>query len=1128
MFRPFLVVGIGGSGGKTVRAARQALQFKLDQEGWDGGWPSAWQLIHIDSPTTPDGLEFPAPLLPQEDYLSLVPNGIGYRQVHDKVIQGLSPRDKQEVQRPLPSPAEVKIPIQLGAGKVRAVGRTIALAAMKDIQVKIAAALGKIQSPTANAELAQITQLFGAQVAAPGDPTVVIVSSVAGGSGAGMFIDVAEAVKAAIGGEQWAFQTFSLLFAPDVFEELGESAVAAMVPNAMAAISELTAGFWRQVPTEGTLALYKKNGLNIPQDEKATIGPSFNYVIGRKTGGANPVDFVSQSGMYKAVANSLAAWMTDAVIQVDLSAYAVANFHTDSRMTPDRTRLGTVASAQPLSSLGFSRVSIGTDRFVEYASERLARQTLETLLRQHLVSDGGAKTKTEAQWIEWYANSSEGAFVSDSGLDELTEQNNQVIEALHPDTIELQNKLKGAIQSAVSSGMPKGGHSFDKWVALIVNAFEVNLPLLLDDLAKLRHEKGRAWVEMMPEKILRLVTKTIAQQGLPVTVKLLERLINQTREAAAELLTERTSYLRDASSISHTVSQAMGPASSMNAIPANHPTVAQALYQAELAFHAAAMAELRVGANDLMLDLTDNFLVPLETSLSRSLSVLRTSTASPKLGDNTNNPFNGWPDFSESKVDKRFEPAPNESMLIDVSEFASEFDLLLEQTVSDSNLTASKVVIDQIVSGAFSEDVRKLAENKQWQLLHVRQIWIPKNRHYQVRQTAGQPAIFQFATDHMEYLDFAKKWMKVPGKAFQNYVGQTIAGFLKADGDVALQGSRAKKFAAAVDAAILSADPLVDLDQRLLSAAHGEVKRRAICSGIPIDNSNPIKAGIETTLVANGYNPDKGWFGTGSKAANAKSIEIFTQMETSINPIPMVSLFEPILREWSRSSNDFEGRSNFITWRRGRTLAESIPAHETQWQTMLNGWFIGRLLNLLENDKTDASYRDKGPKLSVWSGPAEGWTQFPFPLYSANIVANIDDLPAAILESLIIAMADCHSTGSLQPLAPYSRLFDLGGGDQGHWDELSRWILRGEVQPGAPTPNSDRAGNAGMSPAERQESCASYLESLQAKFREKMVAQDSHSDSRTYPVVWEIRREIEYALEACVRAVRSIEPEEEL
>ena len=67
MLRPFLLVGVGGSGGKTLRAIRQGLKAKLQQEGWDEGIPEAWQFLHVDSPSSQDGLEFPAPLLPRED-----------------------------------------------------------------------------------------------------------------------------------------------------------------------------------------------------------------------------------------------------------------------------------------------------------------------------------------------------------------------------------------------------------------------------------------------------------------------------------------------------------------------------------------------------------------------------------------------------------------------------------------------------------------------------------------------------------------------------------------------------------------------------------------------------------------------------------------------------------------------------------------------------------------------------------------------------------------------------------------------------------------------------------------------------------------------------------------------------
>jgi hypothetical protein len=54
------------------------------------------------------------------------------------------------------------------------------------------------------------------------------------------------------------------------------------------------------------------------------------------------------------------------------------------------------------------------------------------------------------------------------------------------------------------------------------------------------------------------------------------------------------------------------------------------------------------------------------------------------------------------------------------------------------------------------------------------------------------------------------------------------------------------------------------------------------------------------------------------------------------------------------------------------------------------------------------------------------------------------------------------------------------------------------------------------------------LEDLQAKFRDKMARLDAHADSRTYPIAWELRKEVEYALDAGIKAVRSIQPPEKL
>lgn len=1132
MLRPFLIVGVGGSGGKTIRAIRQALRFRLEQENWTKGLPTGWQFLHIDSPTAQDGVEFPAPLMPQEDYLSLVPSGVTYATIHDDIVNRVEPAFAQDVRRSLPSPTEVKVPIYLGAGAYRAVGRTISAAALDDIFEKVRAKVSLMQSPKSDSELKELSTALGIQIAAGVSPTVIVVSSVAGGSGAGMFIDVAEAIKAAIGPVPWVHQVFSLLFAPDVFEELGPEKMKAMAPNALGAIAELVSGNYRRTPTDATLALYRRYGLTVPSDTTYNLGPNFNYIVGRKNGNAKSVDFGSQQGVYLAAAQSVAAWMMDQKIQDSLSAYAVANFGANSAATPDETFLKRPKlDGQPLSSLGFARVTLGLDKFSEYAAEKMAKQTLETILNQHIASDPELKEKKEEQWIEHQVNLNAGAFIIQSGLDELTESNNQVVEALVPNFGELVAKLQSDIAYLTSQGMPKGGHSFEGWVARITQAYEVSVQPLVAEADALIYAKARDWVTNMPNHILELVRKTIAQQGLPVTIELLKRLIDQTRQASAQLMEERSRHLADAAQTSLLVSERLSPAQQMPNIPPTHPAVAEAITAATGSFGWKAYGEVKKTASELLQDFTENYLEVLRTSLSRAYGALRAATEDPKLVDSRQNPYKFWPDFKSKSVDERYRPAPNEQMLLDPKSFPKIFDDLIEQTVNDPQIQAARRVIDEMLGGSrLLEGAAELESSQQWVILDLldNQMWIPRETRYRLRDQANQQAKFHFEINHMNYVEFAKRWCKVPGRAFAAFLNQSIVSFVNASGDAQEKAKRSSEFVSAINAAIQSADPLVSIDPTLVSMIHGKLGKSAICSGIPVDDTDPIQEAIKTSIIANGHEDWKKWFISSGKGAKLKSIEIFTQLANPVNPIVMGSLLEPIASEWIAASSAYASRSNFMNWRRGRELPEAIPAHEERWLAMLRGWHVARLLNLLENDVKHASYVDKGPRVSIWVDPSKSWKTFPYPLHSSHIAKNVEDYPGVVLDSLIIALSACYSEHSLEPLDAYKKLMELGGGNQDQWHDLENWVLSGHLPQGAPVPRPERAGATTDSPSARKEACLAYLAEMESKFKARMAALDPHVDPRTYPIVWEIRTEMAASFQEVMAAIRNVEATNEL
>jgi hypothetical protein len=258
------------------------------------------------------------------------------------------------------------------------------------------------------------------------------------------------------------------------------------------------------------------------------------------------------------------------------------------------------------------------------------------------------------------------------------------------------------------------------------------------------------------------------------------------------------------------------------------------------------------------------------------------------------------------------------------------------------------------------------------------------------------------------------------------------------------------------------------------------------------------------------------------------SIEIFTQLANPVNPLVMGSLLGPIASEWISASSNYSSRSNFMNWRRGRELPEAIPAHEDRWTAMLRGWHVARLLNLFENDVKNASYADKGPKVSVWVDPTKTWKPFPYPLHSSHIARNVDDYPAIVLDSLIVALANCYSSGSLEPLDAYKRLMALGGGNQDQWPDLENWILSGSVAQGSPLPKPDRAGSTSDSPQVRKETSLAYVTEMAEKFAERMQSLDSHVDPRTYPIVWEIRDELAASFNDVLAAIRNVEASDDL
>ena len=223
--RPCLIVGVGGSGGKTLRFLRAQLLRQLRAHGVDE-LPEAWQMLYVDVPTDQEGGGEEAqdglpPKLPDRDYLGLVNEAdIRYSTVDQAVVNGAHV-DSFVGWRP--SPQDVSVPIYKGAGQYRTVGRMISVYALSQLAETVRGAVARLTTGEVHSELAEVSRKLGFEtptLTGPADTWVFVVTSLAGGTGSGVFLDVCDVIRATADGSTWADESLGIIYTGEVFGEL--------------------------------------------------------------------------------------------------------------------------------------------------------------------------------------------------------------------------------------------------------------------------------------------------------------------------------------------------------------------------------------------------------------------------------------------------------------------------------------------------------------------------------------------------------------------------------------------------------------------------------------------------------------------------------------------------------------------------------------------------------------------------------------------------------------------------------------------------------------------------------------------------------------------------------------------
>src|SRR5215813_9751540 len=134
MLQKFLLIGVGGSGGKTLRYVWRELDRRLNSAGWDHGLPKGWQFLHIDVPEQVDVIEgdVPADMGDTARYLGLAEAPQEY-QHYDRMLIS-RPDFLHGITGWRPDPTREYTSPYLGAGQRRAVGRAITLSQLDQVK----------------------------------------------------------------------------------------------------------------------------------------------------------------------------------------------------------------------------------------------------------------------------------------------------------------------------------------------------------------------------------------------------------------------------------------------------------------------------------------------------------------------------------------------------------------------------------------------------------------------------------------------------------------------------------------------------------------------------------------------------------------------------------------------------------------------------------------------------------------------------------------------------------------------------------------------------------------------------------------------------------------------------------
>ena len=1152
MLRPLLIIGVGGSGGKTIRAMKQALTRKLEAARYEGGIPAAWQFLHID--VTYDGVEFPPPMLRQDEFHCVVPRGVGFEDILMSITNNGTLADQQSMlagwgTRPPP----INLNVDMSRTMQRAVGRQVGVADSRITLQAIQGAIAKMSSPTVERELGEVAKVLGATPHPL--PQAFIISSLAGGSGAGMFMDVAELLQRGTA-QNWTQEAVAFLYTPEVFSSIGSS-VSEAAKNSLGVMNELIASKWVGLSERSEL-LYSKLGLvarnNVGERE---YGCKTNYLIGARNDVGVDIRFDADGAGMNEVFLTFGEALADAVSNDEISdfLYQITFIsRVSSRPVADISGLAPESVDFPnptlaAAGIGFGQMTLGADRIVDYVADSMTRAQIEQLLWPEfdstLLKKGASVTVVDL--IQEKSDQVWPKFLIESGLDQRGSEN-QIIDALLPDQLQelIKQFVVGLIKKSVTSTpIPIATFSRAVW-----SEWEYEFDAFLESLKSEMSSKSQVWVPEIQEKIQNLVAHELAQNGYVVLSSLTKRLETELREhVIPELMRDHTEF---ANALSGFDQRAFDVRLVELADGLTGVSTQNGPFLGKLSSSLSRVLEFHVNsyvsnlAASLIEDMLNFFIEPLKNRLVDSGYKLQMQRRE-KYPSGSSYFYPNFPVWGSGIVPNRYKPRALERILIDFAEYESTYEFYAGKDTS-----GAPPFQQSVGSSLLGKKMNPMPGDRNEQtLITASSRWTTSVRDAQgLMGSAVSKADWKFHTDLAELSENNRRWLKSKESSFGKFTDMSIRGFVSAPNESQqVREAREAKFVKEYAAMLKIASPLVLLNPKasahIVSSGYGGSAYGIMLksSKIPFAMSSDVGEACIDVLKQQGHNPNTPsfaaeWFDAGSNASTMSAVA--THMD-SLPAWAFESLTEPILEQVAQSKNSPQTWKQFWDGRRSRPLVEAIPFETEMRRSIITGWFIARLFGMSVVEGARA-----GHTVKVWNPTLEvsGWSTFPNPLLPTRREDGRREwvLPQ-LLVSAGIALAEFGKSGDPEFIYGYRLLKYLGRevtttfNGRDHWDGwgagdalptgaisqstfIKDWVITGRKPNDSLEVSRLLQSELGKDP-DRRAALIATVEKVRAEYAAIWVEYSS-VEWQNLPETWELKEDIDLALSDIIEYVKAL------